>query len=88
MRLTRLFTPTRSISPLDAINDGAVNNGWAKVRFAIQHAYMNELEKFEYFMRTDDDSFVIVENLHYLLSHMKSEEPIIIGREVTVRINN
>ncbi|CAH8524800.1 unnamed protein product [Dicrocoelium dendriticum] len=53
---------------------------WDKTKFAINHAYKNYLENFDYFIKADDDTFIIVENLRKLLSEHTPDELFIMGR--------
>nr|CDS29441.1 glycoprotein N acetylgalactosamine [Hymenolepis microstoma] len=53
---------------------------WAKTRSGFIHAYHVELNNYEYFMKADDDTFVIVENLRYILAEKNPNEPFLMGR--------
>ncbi|VDL46098.1 unnamed protein product [Hymenolepis diminuta] len=43
-----------------------------------------EIDKYDYFMKADDDTFVIVENLRYLLAGKNPNEPFLMGRRFKV----
>ncbi|KAM3174318.1 hypothetical protein ACTXT7_010791 [Hymenolepis weldensis] len=53
---------------------------WEKTRQAIIYAYRNHADEYDYFMKADDDTYVIVENLRYLLSTRIPDEPFFMGR--------
>ncbi|VDO15119.1 unnamed protein product [Rodentolepis nana] len=57
---------------------------WEKTRQAFIHAKKNLLDKYDFFMKADDDSYVIVENLRFILSKMNPNEPFIMGRRFKV----
>ena len=45
----------------------------------VLQCYDNHFEEFEWFLKADDDTFVIVENLKYLLSNYSTNDPIHFG---------
>lgn len=53
---------------------------WAKTVGGFNYSYHNHLEDADWFMKADDDTFVILENLRYFLSAQKSSDPIYFGR--------
>jgi len=55
-------------------------NLWYKTRAAWQYVYDHHLNDADWFIKADDDTYVIVENLKYLCSKYKSEEPHFFGR--------
>ena len=44
------------------------------------YAYKNHYTNYDFFMKADDDSYVVVENLRFLLSKYNSSEPFFMGR--------
>ena len=50
-----------------------------KVRYAFNHLYSNHIDEFDWIIKTDDDTYVIMENLQFLLSHYDSTEPGYLG---------
>ncbi|KAK7500814.1 hypothetical protein BaRGS_00008058 [Batillaria attramentaria] len=51
----------------------------AKTMQAFRYVYENHLDDADWFMKADDDTYVIVENLRYFLSSYNTEEPIYFG---------
>jgi glycoprotein-N-acetylgalactosamine 3-beta-galactosyltransferase len=52
---------------------------WAKTRAAFNYSYHNYLSEADWFMKADDDTYVVVENLRYFLSSQNSSQPIYFG---------
>ncbi|VDN13834.1 unnamed protein product [Dibothriocephalus latus] len=69
---------------LKAVQNESRKHLWLKTRFGFINAYRNHLNDFEFFMKADDDTYVIVENLRLLLSTKDPNVPILMGRRFKV----
>ena len=49
---------------------------WGKTKFGFKTAYEKYYDKVDWVMKADDDTFVILENLRYLLSSYNHSDPI------------
>lgn len=52
---------------------------WAKTREAFRYIWANYRHQADWFMKTDDDTYVVLENLRYLLSTYNTSQPIWFG---------
>jgi glycoprotein-N-acetylgalactosamine 3-beta-galactosyltransferase len=52
---------------------------WAKTKLGFKTAYDKYYDKVDWVMKADDDTYVIMENLRYLLSSYSPREPIWLG---------
>jgi len=55
-------------------------NLWLKTRAAWRYIYDNHFNDADWFMKADDDSFVVVENLRYYLARYNTTDPNYFGR--------
>ncbi len=69
---------------LEAVETESNKFLWLKTRFGFINAYRNHLNDFDFFMKADDDTYVIVENLCLLLSNKDPNVPILMGRRFNV----
>ncbi|MBN3298024.1 C1GLT galactosyltransferase, partial [Amia calva] len=61
------------------VSEGRDQLYWKTIR-AFQYVYKHHLDEADWFMKADDDTYVVVENLRHLLSQYSSEQPIYFGR--------
>ncbi|KAK7091829.1 glycoprotein-N-acetylgalactosamine 3-beta-galactosyltransferase 1-like [Littorina saxatilis] len=52
----------------------------AKTMQAFDYIYKHYFQKADFFMKADDDAYVIMENLRYFLSHLNPNEAFVTGR--------
>ena len=57
---------------------------WDKVKLAFKYVYENHFDDFDWFLKADDDTFVIVENLKEMLSEYDTNDPIHFGHHYKV----
>ncbi|VDL91961.1 unnamed protein product [Schistocephalus solidus] len=69
-----------SFPTLKAVEFESRKHLWLKTRFGVINAYRNHLNDFDFFMKADDDTYVIVENLRLLLSTKDPDLPMLLGR--------
>ncbi|XP_031633124.1 glycoprotein-N-acetylgalactosamine 3-beta-galactosyltransferase 1-like [Contarinia nasturtii] len=76
-----LFASTIADENLDALAFNVTESHalWAKVKVMFQHIYRNYLNEYDWFYKGDDDSFMIPENLKFLLASYSPDDPIYFG---------
>lgn len=55
------------------------NHLWDKSKAGFKYAYQHHLDEADWFMKADDDTYVILENLRYFLSDKNSSDPVYYG---------
>ncbi|XP_052801609.1 glycoprotein-N-acetylgalactosamine 3-beta-galactosyltransferase 1-like isoform X2 [Mya arenaria] len=61
---------------------------WKKTKLAFKHVYENYLDKADWFMKADDDTYVIVENLRLMLKDQDANKGIYFGRHFKPYVKN
>ena len=57
---------------------------WGKTKYGFKKAYEELYDKIDWVMKADDDTYVILENLRFLLSDYNSSDPVWFGCEFDV----
>lgn len=65
---------------LDGVQEGR-DNLWAKTKAAFKYVHKNHRDEYDYVLKADDDTYVIMENLRLLVSKHPPTEPISFGRK-------
>ncbi|TGZ65663.1 hypothetical protein CRM22_005765 [Opisthorchis felineus] len=68
-----------SLHSLAAVQEESREALWDKTKFGIRHA-VEKYSDYDFFLKADDDTFVIVENLRKLLRDLNPNDPFIMGR--------
>lgn len=59
---------------------------WDKVKYSLIHVAQKYADSHEFFLKADDDTYMIMENLEKILERMNSSEPFIMGRHFRVSL--
>ncbi|XP_032583327.1 glycoprotein-N-acetylgalactosamine 3-beta-galactosyltransferase 1 isoform X2 [Drosophila sechellia] len=57
------------------------SNLWPKTRAALQYVYKHHFQKYDWFLKADDDTYVIMENLRAFLHAHNFREPVYFGNK-------
>lgn len=56
---------------------------WGKTKAALQYIYENHMNDADWFLKADDDTYVIMENLRYMVYPYSTQQPIFFGLKFT-----
>ncbi|XP_037779936.1 glycoprotein-N-acetylgalactosamine 3-beta-galactosyltransferase 1-like [Penaeus monodon] len=77
-----IFMSTENDTSLGAValntSEGRVNL-WGKTKASLKYVYDHHLEEYDWFLKADDDTYTIIENLRYMLSNYDPEFPVYFG---------
>ncbi|XP_034560315.1 glycoprotein-N-acetylgalactosamine 3-beta-galactosyltransferase 1 [Notolabrus celidotus] len=68
------------------VSEGRENLYWKTIE-AFRYIHRHHMDDADWFLKADDDTFVVVENLRYLLSRFDTEKPWYLGRRFSPFIN-
>lgn len=77
-----LFMSSESEPTLPAIDLGVPEGRsflWGKTRKAFQYVYDHYLDSADWFLKADDDTYVVVENLRHMLADHDASKPVYFG---------
>ena len=57
------------------------DNLWDKTKKAFQYVYQNHYMEYDWFLKADDDTYIVVENLRFLLKEFDTKNPVFFGRK-------
>ncbi|CAG5132785.1 unnamed protein product [Candidula unifasciata] len=57
------------------------DNLWTKTKAAFKYIYKNHLDDADWFLKADDDTYIVVDNLHHFLQDHSSTKPVYFGRK-------
>ncbi|KAG5667528.1 hypothetical protein PVAND_015507 [Polypedilum vanderplanki] len=61
---------------------------WNKTKLAMKYVYEHHRNDAEWFMRADDDNFILMENLRYTLAQYRPQMSLYIGHRFAVNMQN
>lgn len=85
-----LFASTLTDLNIGAIGFNLSNNHntmWGKEKMMLKYVHDNFFNDYDWFYKGDDDSFVIVENLRFLLAEYSPEDPIYLGHKFNTSVH-
>lgn len=53
---------------------------WLKLKYALHHIYDNYYDEFDWVLKCEQNDYVIVENVRYMLYNVSTEEPNVVAR--------
>ncbi|XP_018006940.2 glycoprotein-N-acetylgalactosamine 3-beta-galactosyltransferase 1-like, partial [Hyalella azteca] len=88
---TAIFMSSKADASIDAVNvvwhEGR-QQLWQKTKNSFKYVYEHHLDQADWFLKADDDTYVVVENLRYLLGAYNSSVPLWFGRRFRELVTN
>ncbi|XP_062134744.1 glycoprotein-N-acetylgalactosamine 3-beta-galactosyltransferase 1 [Drosophila sulfurigaster albostrigata] len=87
-RCTKLvFVSSEDYEPLGVVqvvdaDGGSYDDLWNKTREGFRHVWQEYGEEYDWFLKADDDTYVIMENLHHMLSAYDANMPLYFGYQM------
>ncbi|KAM8715046.1 hypothetical protein ACLKA7_002145 [Drosophila subpalustris] len=83
-----VFVSSESYEPLGVVQvvdaeGGSYHDLWNKTREGFRHVWQQYGEQFDWFLKADDDTYVIMENLHHMLSAYDANLPLYFGYQMS-----
>lgn len=63
-------------------------DSFAQLREAYKYVYMNHHNEFDWILKTNDNSYIVLENLRHLLYQYESDWPLIIGQRTLKEVSD
>ncbi|CAJ1084147.1 glycoprotein-N-acetylgalactosamine 3-beta-galactosyltransferase 1 [Xyrichtys novacula] len=68
------------------VSEGRENLYWKTIE-AFRYIHKHHMDDADWFLKADDDTFLVVENLRYLLSKFDKEKPLYMGKRYSPFVN-
>ncbi|XP_069977774.1 glycoprotein-N-acetylgalactosamine 3-beta-galactosyltransferase 1 [Penaeus vannamei] len=82
-----IFMSTKDDPSVGAVDVGSregYTKLWNKTRCAVKYIYENHLRDFEWFLKADSDTYVLVDNLRYVLQDYNTDDPLYFGQHYKI----
>ncbi|KAH8283519.1 hypothetical protein KR018_004638 [Drosophila ironensis] len=83
-----VFASSDSYEPLGVVqvvesNGGAYEDLWNKTREGFRHVWEHYRQDYDWFLKADDDTYVVMENLRHLLGGFDPDTPVYFGYKMS-----
>ncbi|KAJ6640066.1 Glycoprotein-N-acetylgalactosamine 3-beta-galactosyltransferase 1 [Pseudolycoriella hygida] len=82
-----LFMSDKEDKDLDTVGLNVTHDHahlWGKTKLSFEYIYKYHVNDYDWFLKADDDTYVIVENLRYMLQRHSPESPIYFGNQFQI----
>jgi glycoprotein-N-acetylgalactosamine 3-beta-galactosyltransferase len=62
-------------------------NNWSRLREAMQYVYNNHINDFDWILKTNDNTYMVMENLKWLLYQYNADWPLVVGQRLLNEVN-